>query len=83
MSSWRRRWLVASQWTLSTYATDEPGAIPTKVLDLHSAAFVKRDEDCMLLVKTDHREYVFQLENKVSVPPMSPFGMSDVAATAW
>ena len=45
MSTWRRRWLVVSPWTLSTYATDEAGAIPTKVLDLHAAAFVKRDED--------------------------------------
>lgn len=40
-NSWNKRWIVVEPWQLSTYASTQPGATPTKVLDLQDAQFVK------------------------------------------
>jgi len=41
LNSWRKRWLVATRWTLTTYKTDKPGATVTKELDLRGVQFVR------------------------------------------
>lgn len=63
LNTWRKRWLVASRWTLTTYKTDKPGALPTKQLDLRGVQFV-REGDRLLHVHAPHRHYEFQMDSK-------------------
>lgn len=58
--SWRKRWLVISPWTCSTYKHDTNEHPPTKVLDLHNVTVEAVHPDTVKLV-CSHRTYEFRM----------------------